>query len=62
MVVIMYNHHQCSYSNYFCVHSQSSEHSSTLRKCTTYEKQYSTKKIMAFENTSFKETEFISSF
>nr|CAH7723635.1 unnamed protein product [Callosobruchus chinensis] len=41
----------------YCVHCKSSEHNSISKKCPMYTKQYNIKRIMAFQNKSFKEAE-----
>lgn len=48
---------QCDTDKFLCVHCNSEEHSSISKECPTYNKQYNIKKIMAFENTNFKEAE-----
>lgn len=47
----------CESQMAFCIHCKTNEHPSLSRLCPAYKKQYSIKKIMAMENTSFKEAE-----
>nr|CAH7718737.1 unnamed protein product [Callosobruchus chinensis] len=48
-----------SESRMFCIHCNSEEHPPVSKKCPVYNKQYQIKKIMAAENSSFKEAERI---
>lgn len=47
----------CDNDLFFCIHCKSEEHSSVSKKCPVYIQQYNIKKVMATENTSFKEAE-----
>lgn len=47
----------CDKDSLFCIHCKSEEHASLSKKCPIYSEQYNIKKIMANENTSFKEAE-----
>uniref|UniRef100_A0A6P7GQD1 Uncharacterized protein LOC114340842 n=1 Tax=Diabrotica virgifera virgifera TaxID=50390 RepID=A0A6P7GQD1_DIAVI len=48
----------CSNPKY-CLHCKTNEHTSLTKQCPAYQHQYNIKKIMAIENTTFKEAEFI---
>lgn len=54
-----HNASECDADTLYCVHCGSNEHGSTNRKCPAFLKQYTIKKIMAAENITFKEAEFI---
>lgn len=47
----------CNEQTKKCTHCKSDQHNSLYKKCPYYTKQYTIKKTMAIENTSFKEAE-----
>lgn len=51
---------ETSCNKIFCIHCKSENHSSISKDCPMYKKQYNIKKIMAYQNKSFKEAEIIS--
>lgn len=55
-----HNIDDCEAETPSCVHCGSKEHNSTYKKCPAFLRQYNIKKIMAAENITFKEAEFIS--
>lgn len=44
-------------NDFKCIYCECNEHSSLSRDCPVYKKQFDIKKVMAFENKSFKEAE-----
>lgn len=54
-----HNHANCLAETTLCIHCNSSSHHSNSKKCPAYTRQYNIKKIMAIENISFKEAEYI---
>lgn len=43
----------------YCIYCNTSDHSSIPRNCPDYIKQYNIKKTMAYQNTTFKEAQFL---
>lgn len=54
-----HDHEKCSSESQFCIQCQSTDHHSNSRKCPAYVRQYNIKKVMAIENLSFKEAEYV---
>lgn len=54
-----HDYNECESDLPFCVHCKSNEHNSTSKKCPAFIRQHNIKKIMAAENITFKEAEFI---
>lgn len=51
------NNETCESELPFCIYCKTNDHSSVTKLCPMYTKQYNIKKLMALENTSFKEAE-----
>lgn len=54
-----HNFENCLAESFYCIHCKSDSHHANSRKCPAFVRQQNIKKIMAVENVSFKEAEYI---
>lgn len=54
-----HNFENCLAESFFCIHCSSDSHHANSRKCPSFVRQQNIKKVMAVENVSFKEAEYI---